>query len=124
MSGSRSTTEAIYLLRNLMEKYQSKRKDLHIIFINLKKAYCVPRNNLESFGKKMVRVEYIKVIKDMYEEVMTSVRTPRGETNDFPIRIGLHQGLTLSPYLFNLVLDSLNASIQDQIPKCMFLRKI
>ena len=50
---------------------------------------------------------------------MTSVRTPSGETNDFPIRIGLHQGLTLSPYLFKLVLDSLNASIQDQISKCM-----
>ena len=62
MSGSRSTTEAFYLLRNLMEKYQSKRKDLHIIFINLKKAYCVPRNNLESFGKERLQVGYIRVI--------------------------------------------------------------
>ena len=60
MSG-RSTTEAIYLLRNFMEKYQSKRKDLHIIFINLKKAYCVPRNNLEKKGFKLGISESFKI---------------------------------------------------------------
>ena len=70
--------------------------------------------------KKGVRVEYIRVIQDMYEGVMTSVRTPGGETNDFPIRIGLHRGSTLSPYLFNLVLGVLNANIPEEIPKCMF----
>ena len=26
----------------------------------------------------------------MYDGVLTKVRTPGGETNDFPIRIGLH----------------------------------
>ena len=50
---------------------------------------------------------------------MTSVRTPGGETTDFPIRIGLHQGSALSPYLFNIVLDVLTSSIQEEIPKCM-----
>ena len=50
---------------------------------------------------------------------MTNIKTPRGETNDFPIRIELHQGSALSPYLFNLVLDALIASIQDEIPKCV-----
>ena len=55
----------------------------------------------------------------MYEGVMTRVRTPAGETIDFPIRIGLHQGLALSPHLFNLVMDALTESIQEEIPKCM-----
>ena len=61
-----------------------------------------------------------RVIQDMYEGVRTRVRTPAGETIDFPIRIGLHQGSALSPYLFNLVLDALTTSIQEEIPKCMF----
>ena len=50
---------------------------------------------------------------------MTRVRTPAGETIDFPIRIGLHQGSALSMYLFNLIMDALTTSIQEEIPKCM-----
>ena len=34
---SRSTKEAIYLLKKLMKRNRSKRKDLHMIFINFKK---------------------------------------------------------------------------------------
>ena len=117
----RSTTEAIYLIRGLMERYRSKRKDLHMIFIDVENAYDnVPRDLLwKVLEKKEVHVGYIRVIQNMYEGVMTSVRTPAGETNDFPIRIGLHQGSALSPYLFNIVLDVLTSSIQEEIPKCM-----
>ena len=39
------------------------------------------------------------LIKDMYDDVVTSVRTSDGDTDDFLIKIGLHQGLALSPYL-------------------------
>ena len=40
---------------------------------------------------------YIEVINDMCEGVKTSVRTLGEDTNDFPIRIGLHYGSSLSP---------------------------
>jgi hypothetical protein len=62
---------------------------------------------------------YITLIKDMYDNVVTSVRTNDGDTNDFPINIGLHQGSPLSPYLFALVMDEVTRDIQGGISWCM-----
>jgi hypothetical protein len=41
------------------------------------------------------------------------------DTDDFLIRIGLHQGSSLSPYLFALVMDKVARDIQGDIPWCM-----
>ena len=69
--------------------------------------------------KKGVLVEYTRVIRDMYEGVRTRVRTVIGDTEDFSIDIGLHQGSTLSHFLFTTVMDELTRGIQDEIPWCM-----
>ena len=64
-------------------------------------------------------VEYTRVIRDMYEGVRTRVRTVIGDTEDFSIDIGLHQGSALSPFLFITVMDELTRGIQDEVPWCM-----
>jgi hypothetical protein len=50
---------------------------------------------------------------------VTSVRTSDGDTNNFSINIGLHQGLALSLYLFALVIDEVTRDIQSDILWCM-----
>jgi hypothetical protein len=47
----------------------------------------------------------------MYDNVATSDRISDEDTNDFLINIGLHQGSTLSPYLFALVMDEVTRDI-------------
>ena len=59
---------------------------------------------------------YVTLIKDMYDDVVTSVRACDSETSDFPLKIGLHQGSALSPYIFALVMDVVTRDIQGEIP--------
>ena len=43
----RSTMEAIHILRRLIERFRVAEKDLHMIFIDLEKAYYkIPRDML------------------------------------------------------------------------------
>ena len=90
--------EAIFLIRQLMERYREQ-KDLHMVFIDLKKADDkVPKNVMWwALEKHKVPTKYITLIKDMYKDATMFVRTCDGDTTDFPINIGLHQGC---PYLF------------------------
>ncbi|KAE8703022.1 CYP749A22 protein [Hibiscus syriacus] len=84
--GVKSTTEAIHLLRRLMEKYREKNRDLHIAFIDLEKVS------------------------------ITYVRTTVGDTEAFPIEIGLHQGSALSPYIFALIMDDIYYTTPYGVP--------
>jgi hypothetical protein len=63
-----------------------------MIFIDLEKAYDkVSRNVIWwALQKHKVSSKYITLIKDMYDNVVISVRTSDRYTNNFPINIGLH----------------------------------
>jgi hypothetical protein len=117
----RSTMEMIFLIRQIMKRCREQKKDLHMVFIDLEKVYDkVPRNVMWwALQKHKVSTKYITLIKDMYDNVVTSVRTSDGDTNNFSINIGLHQRSALSPYLFALVMDEVTRDIQGGILWCI-----
>nr|GEW58383.1 retrovirus-related Pol polyprotein LINE-1 [Tanacetum cinerariifolium] len=74
MPGS-SMTEAIHLLRSLMEKCMERQRDLHMAFLDLEKAYDSISRELiwRTLIDKETPRRYSRIINDMYEVVHQEV---------------------------------------------------
>ena len=117
----RGTTDGIFCLRQVMEKFREKQRALHIVFIDLEKAYDrVPRQEVwRSLREKMVPEKYVVLIQEMYRNVFTRVRSSVGETVGLDVRVGLHQGSVLSPFIFNIVMDVMTEGVREAVPWSM-----
>ena len=115
------TVDGIFTLRQTMEKCREKQKVLHMVFVDLEKAYDrVPRQEVwRSLREKGIPEKYVRIIMETYRNVTTKVRSTVGTTNSFQVKVGLHQGSALSPFLFNIVIDVLTEAIRKEPPWCV-----
>ena len=112
---------AIFAVRQLKEKHREKQKGLHMVFIDLEKAYDrVSRQEvLRCMSETGVPEKYVMIVQDMYKGARTRVKSSIGLTDMIPVGVGLHQGSSLSPYLFAMIMDALARGIKDISPWCM-----
>ena len=78
----KSTTDALFALRVLMEKYREGQKELHCVFVDLEKAYDkVPREEVWYCMRKSGLAEkYVRIVQDMYDDSTTALRCAVGVT--------------------------------------------
>ncbi|KAK3569040.1 hypothetical protein QTP86_021557 [Hemibagrus guttatus] len=88
---------------------------------NLEKAYDrVPREELwYCMRRSGVAEKYVRVVQHMYERSRTVVRCAVGQTEEFNVEVGLHQGSALSPFLFAIVMDQLSEEVRQESPWTM-----
>ena len=117
----KSTTDALFALRVLMEKYREGQKELHCVFVDLEKAYDkVPREEVWYCMRKSGLAEkYVRIVQDMYDDSTTAVRCAVGVTEGFEVKVGLHQGSALSPCLFAMMMDRMTDEIREEAPWTM-----
>ena len=62
-----STTEPVFALRQLQDECREKKKDLHMVFVDLEKAFDrIPRDlTWWCLRKKGVSEEYVQIVQDM-----------------------------------------------------------
>ena len=111
-------TDAIFILLQLQEKYLGKQKLLYFAFVDLEKAFDpVPRNALWWTMRRVGVEEWvIRAVKAIYENVKSRVRVNGQFSDEFNIKVGVHQGVVLNPQLFIIVMETLSREFKVGCP--------
>ena len=109
----RSTTEAIFAMRQLIEQYRGGQQNLHCVFIDLEKAYdCVPREE--------TRVWNCLRLKSVPETHIQLIQYLKGCREPFAVTVGVHQGSVLSQFLLAILMDYGTENIRRSPWEMMF----
>ena len=104
----RGTTDAIFVVRQLQEKYLAANKRLYMAFLDLEAFDRVPRKVIRWALRKFSVEEWIvRLVQGMYANVRSRVRVGEGYSEEFEVKVAVHQGSVLSPLLFIIVLEVL-----------------
>ena len=114
----RGTTDAIFVVRQLQEKYLAANKRLYMAFVDLEKAFDrVPRKVIWWALRKLGVEEWIvRLVQGMYANARSRVCVGEGYSEEFEVKVGVHQGSVLSPLLFIIVLEALSQEFRSGVP--------
>ena len=103
----RSTTEHIFNLWILRERYLQHQQDLYHVFTDFKKAFdrVLHAALWATIKKYNISTNLIRVIKNLYGKATSALLFNSSIGNWFRTIFGVRQGCLLSPTLFNIFLE-------------------
>ena len=103
----KGTTHALFNLRRMQEEFRGREKKLYMCFVDLEKAFDrVPRKVMEwALRKKGLAEVLVQAVMGSYEGSRTKVIVGSGTSDEFGVRVGVHQGSVLSPLIFAIMVD-------------------
>ena len=118
----RETTDAIFILRQLQEKHTNAAKNLYFAFVDLEKAFNrVPRQVIWWAMRKLGVQEWlIHWVQSLYRGARSSMRIGDTNSEEFQVKVGVHQGSVLSPLLFIMFLEALLREFRTGCPWELF----
>ena len=111
----------ILWLHHLLKHARLNKRDLYVCLIDVAKAFdSVPH---ESIFRALIRHKappsFIELVRDQYADSYTSIAYKDLSSKKIKILRGVKQGDSLSPLLFNLVIDELFGILKDQFGYCI-----
>ena len=106
----RSTTDHIFTLYALIQKYLSKRKGrFYCTFVAFSRAFdSIPHAHLwYKLVENGIHGKLLYVLQSMYSQLKSCIKTPQGLSEYFQCVIGTRQGCMISPFLFILYINEL-----------------
>ena len=103
----RSTTEQIFNLRILCERYNQHQQDLYHVFVDFKKAFDRVWHAALWATMKLynINANLIRIIESLYNKATSAVYFKNSIGDWFRTTVGVRQGCLLSPTLFNIFLE-------------------
>ncbi|XP_025409933.1 uncharacterized protein LOC112683231 [Sipha flava] len=112
----KSTTDHIFTIRRVMEKFYEYNKDLHILFVDFKQAYdSIDREQLW-ITLRIVNIQrkLVKLVEICNQQTYCKLRLMRETSEAFECKTGLRQRNALSPVLFNLALEQVIMDMHEK----------
>ena len=103
----KGTVDAIFIVRRMQEEYQKKDKKLYMCVVDMEKVFDrVPRKVMEwAMRKKGSSEVIVQAVMSLYDGAKTRVRVGSAYSEEFEVKVGVHQESVLSPLLFAIVVD-------------------
>ncbi|XP_048516533.1 uncharacterized protein LOC125502453 [Dendroctonus ponderosae] len=109
------TIDAIFKLRQLIEKSIEFNKSMYTCFVDLKQAFdnVQLKDVIDRLNQKDVNKCHINLIKQLNISNKTIIRTECGPTRELKGSSGIRQGHSLSPCLFTIISDQIIGSVNQ-----------
>ena len=103
----RSITDAIFVVRQLQERYLAANKRLYMAFVDLEKALieCLGGSSGGCLEKQ-----------GLYANARSRVHIGEVYSEEFEVKVDVHHGSVLSPLLFIIVLEALSCEFRSGVP--------
>jgi len=115
--GINGVTEHVEQLSYLLNHQKKMKREIYVVLLDLKNAFGEVHHSLIRFSLAHHHVpsDVIGIIMSQYSDFFLTVTSSASGLYTGPIHVqrGVLQGDTLSPLLFNIVFDSLMASLSD-----------
>ena len=112
----RSTTEQIFNLRILCEKYLQHQQNLYHVFIDFKKAFDRVWHAAlwATMRKYNISANLVCTIEQLYDKATSAVQMNGSIGEWFRTTVGVRQGCLLSPTLFNIFLERIMSDALEE----------
>ena len=111
----KGTINAIFTLRNVVERCLEKGKDIYICFIDYSKAFDRVQHSkiMDTLQELEIDGHDLRIIRNLYWQQTAAIEIENETSIYQPIKRGVRQGCVMSPDLFSIYTEKIMKYIKD-----------